>query len=320
MISPYVSMHYTLYHHQSPPPTSRPALPKLIQYTPAAPNILLTARMISWRIICATAVFSRTVQSLQQSVLISSRRFGTKRIYHFIEKNQIRESLTTRHSHAYRNIEDKTRVWVKNVIVGLNFCPFAEKPIKEERMQILVVDGDRHSSFEIKEKILREMLQMKENPGTILIVAPDFYPDDFIGFLEFIATDLEDGIMKDYDLHGIIQIAPFHPRFMFDESKEDDVDNYTNRSPYPTFHLLKEEEVTRAVESIGGDSSKVWKRNVRFLRNLEKQLGRESVEAIIRGEEVLGAREIMRGENVSRSIDDDIFYERLGNNGVKKPD
>lgn len=284
--------------------------------------------MFHWGVVCATAVCSRTVHAVSVSSRLcfvwgSMRHFGTRR-HKFPGEEWQRQSLepkTAMCSHIHADIEENIWAWLKNVIVGLNFCPFAEKPIKEKRMQILVVDGDLHSSFEIREKILQEMLRMKDNSGTTLVVAPDFYPDDFVGFLDFIATDLEDGIMEDYDLHGTIQIAPFHPCFMFDESKENDVDNYTNRSPYPIFHLLKEEEVTRAVESIGGESTIIWKRNVRFLGNLEEQLGRENVEAVMRGEEVPGVKQILRGEIFSRSVDEDnIFYKRLGNNGAKKLD
>jgi len=83
-----------------------------------------------------------------------------------------------------------------------------------------------------------------------------------------------------------VKIAPFHPLFEFSGSGIESVDNLTNRSPYPTFHILREEEVSTAVRKIGGDSSKIWQRNVSLLQTFEEELGREKTEMIMRGEKV----------------------------------
>lgn len=98
-----------------------------------------------------------------------------------------------------------------------------------------------------------------------------------IGFIEVLEDMLENN-----SLVGIIQVVPFHPEFVFQGSDAGAVDNFTNRSPFPIVHILREDEVSRAVDSIGGDSSIIWKRNVQLLNNLEKCMGRERMEKLIR--------------------------------------
>ena len=188
----------------------------------------------------------------------------------------------------------------------MNFCPFAEKPLKKEKLSVIEFEGGNNDDEELCQIMLEEMMRLKDESGTSLIVAPKFFPDDFISFLSFI-TEVESTVMEDFELHGIIQIAPFHPNFCFDGNDIDDVDNFTNRSPYPTFHLLREDEVSRAVDSIDGDSGKVWKRNVRFLHNLESNLGRHNVEKAMNGEYVHGIEDILR----DTKIDINSFYERM---------
>ncbi|KAL7485463.1 LOW QUALITY PROTEIN: hypothetical protein ACHAW6_011060 [Cyclotella cf. meneghiniana] len=88
---------------------------------------------------------------------------------------------------------------------------------------------------------------------------------------------LEEDMMEENDnLRGVEQITPFHPLFQFEGSGS--VDNYTNHSPYPMFHILRENEVSKAVDKLGGDASQVWKRNVGLLENMEMKLEREVVE------------------------------------------
>merc|ERR1712238_479258 len=91
----------------------------------------------------------------------------------------------------------------------------------------------------------------------------------------------------------ITQIAPFHPMFEFSGSTSRGIDNLTNRSPYPMFHILREVEVSSAVDKLGGDSGKVWQRNISLLNKFKDELGREKTERIMRGEKVDGMEEII---------------------------
>ena len=91
---------------------------------------------------------------------------------------------------------------------------------------------------------------------------------------------IDQGLLEDNDLVGVLQVAPFHPLFQFEGSDVDSPDNWTNRAPYPLFHVLREDEVERAADSLEGDASRVWKRNVGLLDALQEALGSVGVERI----------------------------------------
>jgi hypothetical protein len=103
------------------------------------------------------------------------------------------------------------------------------------------------------------------------VIAPDYHPESFVDFLSLCAT-MEEDILPEYpELQQSVQIAPFHPLFEFADSNG--VDVWTNRSPYPILHILREQDVSIAVEKLQGDASKVWGRNIKLLRDLEVALG-----------------------------------------------
>jgi len=187
-----------------------------------------------------------------------------------------------------KEIEEKTWDWVERIVVGWNLCPFAAKPWRRGRIRLVVIQGSD------EEKVLdmtqRECLHRSEMPGTTLVVMPDFYPDDFMGYLDC-ANWLSEERLPELELDGIIQIATLHPRFQFGDS-ENALDDYTNRSPYPIFHILREDEVTQATKKLGGDASKVWKRNVNLMRTLGEQLGSEAaLETAIRNKQQHNSQE-----------------------------
>lgn len=191
-------------------------------------------------------------------------------------------------------IKEATLDWIKNVVIGLNLCPFAEKPLRENKLKVSVVRGD--SEEIVAAAVVYELISRSDekHEGTTVVVAPEFYPDDFERYMNLV-QHIEDDVMEEHDLHGLVQIAPFHPKFEFSGSGNDGVDNYTNRSPYPMFHILRENEVGLAVDKLGGDASKVWSRNVDLLEGIDKKFGREDVKKIMRGGEVLdGLKDLLR--------------------------
>jgi hypothetical protein len=112
------------------------------------------------------------------------------------------------------------------------------------------------------------------SPTTTLIVCPECYPDDFLSYLN-IVHDIEDMIEDNDAYTGVVQLASFHPQYCFDgSSATTDPDNCTNQSPYPTFHLLREVDVSHVVDTAlpNQDSSVVWSRNVDLLRTLHEEL------------------------------------------------
>jgi len=198
-------------------------------------------------------------------------------------KDNVESSL---HS-AEHIIESQTMEWIRSKIIGLNLCPFAERPIKTNNLSIHIVRGDDHE--EISNEVLEVMLMQQDEPGTSIVIAPDYYPHDFERYLSMIQF-LETRVMVAYELHDDIQIAPFHPEFMYDNMDDDSthttslppIEVATNRSPYPMFHILKVDDVAKAVGKLGGDPGKVWRRNAKLLNNLEKRLGRPGAFSFLR--------------------------------------
>ena len=99
---------------------------------------------------------------------------------------------------------------------------------------------------------------------TTLLIHP-WVLNDFIEFNEFLGVC--DAAVADLELEGELQVASFHPQYQFADTQPEDIDNYTNRSPYPMLHLLRESSVERAVAAVG-DTDEIYLRNIRTLRQL----------------------------------------------------
>ncbi|ACI65320.1 predicted protein [Phaeodactylum tricornutum CCAP 1055/1] len=180
-----------------------------------------------------------------------------------------------------REIDAQTRVWLQRVVIGMNLCPFAERPMKEGKLKIEVVRG--RDEQVIVSVVLQELLERVAEPGTTLVVCPDLHPTSFESFLEVVSM-IDNGLIPDHqELVDTVQVAPFHPLFQFEGSDNDAVDNWTNRSPYPMFHILREDEVSKAVDLLQGDAGKVWRRNVNLLTAMEEELGTVTVEELMTG-------------------------------------
>ena len=159
-----------------------------------------------------------------------------------------------------------TRRWIEKAVIGLNLCPFAKAVYVKNQVRI-VVSRARHLDAFLDE-LDRELLLLRDTPAeqidTTLLVHPSLFPD-FEVFNDFL--NVVDDVVAEHELEGVIQVAPFHPAFQFDGTALDDVTNNTNRAPYPTLHLLREESVERAAES-GDDADTIVERNQQRLREL----------------------------------------------------
>ena len=176
-------------------------------------------------------------------------------------------------------MEEETRNWVNRVVVGLNLCPFAARPIKDHQLYVNVIRGDDEEH--ILQQILAQSLVFTQEklPGTALLVCPDLATNDFDKYLDFLSL-VTDGLLEDYDLVGKIQVVGFHPLFEFATEEEDQDNNssnsskmefWTNRSPYPMFHILQESDVSNAVKIMKGNTDRVWQRNVKLLQSLQEK-------------------------------------------------
>ncbi len=159
-------------------------------------------------------------------------------------------------------IIEQTKTWVTNVVVGCNFCPFAARELKKGSIHYEVLEAaDTHS---VLAAVVSAMQQLDKDPGieTTLLILPGSF-ESFDEYLDLV-EDAEE-ILEEEGYEGVYQLASFHPQYLFAGSEPSDAANYTNRSPYPMLHLLREETVSKAVDSYP-DIDEVPNRNVAFAR------------------------------------------------------
>ncbi|MFN3860942.1 MAG: DUF1415 domain-containing protein [Roseateles sp.] len=159
-----------------------------------------------------------------------------------------------------------TRDWVVKAVIGLNLCPFAKAVHVNQRIRYVVSDATEPEA--LLKDLAHELLALNradpEEVETTLLIHPQVLTD-FLDFNDFL--DAADALVEELKLDGILQIADFHPDYQFDGSAPDDIGNYSNRSPYPTLHLLREDSITRAVESMP-DTAAIFEGNLDTLERL----------------------------------------------------
>jgi hypothetical protein len=160
----------------------------------------------------------------------------------------------------------ETRAWVRHAVIGLNLCPFARAV--DVKDQVRYVFSDATDAETLLATLMVELQRLAdadpELVDTTMLIHPRVFADfeDFNDFLE-----LADAAVEDLDLAGVLQVASFHPRFQFADTEPDDITNATNRSPYPTLHLLREESVDRAVAAFP-EAEAIFERNMATLEKL----------------------------------------------------
>ena len=165
-------------------------------------------------------------------------------------------------------VQDTVR-WLERAVIGLNLCPFAKSV--HAKGQIHYAVSRATDGRELLQDLQRELEALAEASAeqrdTTLLMAPLAMPD-FLDFNDFL--ELADELVEAMDLAGILQVASFHPRFQFDGTLADDVSNCSNRAPYPTLHLLREESIDRAVE-VFPEAEEIFERNIEVLERLGMQ-------------------------------------------------
>ncbi|HEY9106702.1 MAG TPA: DUF1415 domain-containing protein [Roseateles sp.] len=166
----------------------------------------------------------------------------------------------------HQQIINDTRDWVVKAVIGLNLCPFAKAVHVNERIRYVVSDATEPEA--LLQDLARELLALNradpDEVDTTLVIHPNVLTD-FLDFNDFL--DSADALVEELKLDGVLQIADFHPDYQFADSEPDDIANYSNRSPYPTLHLLREESITRAVESMP-DTASIYENNLETLDRL----------------------------------------------------
>lgn len=159
-----------------------------------------------------------------------------------------------------------TRRWLERAVIGLNLCPFAKAVHVKQQIRYSVSFAATPEG--LLADLEREMaLLATVDPAridTTLVIVPGMF-DEFLDF-HFFLTEA-DALLKRMELSGVLQIASFHPQFEFAGNTPDDIANHTNRSPFPTLHLLREASIDRAVAAFP-DASIIYERNIETLERL----------------------------------------------------
>lgn len=158
------------------------------------------------------------------------------------------------------------RTWLERAVIGLNLCPFAKSV--HVKAQIRYVVSPARTDTALLDDLERELTLLAGTPAaevdTTLLIAPHALGnfDDFIRFL-----DLAEVVLRTHGLNGILQIASFHPDYVFAEAEPDDIANCTNRAPYPILHLLREDSLARATAAFP-DAAEIYERNIETMHKL----------------------------------------------------
>ena len=159
-----------------------------------------------------------------------------------------------------------TRRWVERAVIGLNLCPFARVPFVQQRLHFRV--SHARSEDALLDDLRDELVALHgADPlirETTLLIHPGVLTE-FLDYNDFL--DTADAAVLALGLEGELQVASFHPDYRFADTSADAVENCTNRSPYPTLHLLRESSIERALEAMV-DTDDIYRRNIETLRHL----------------------------------------------------
>lgn len=144
-------------------------------------------------------------------------------------------------------ITEQVNQWLNDVVIGLNLCPFAAKPQRNKQIKIYVSEASQEEA--LLEDILSQLMELDATPAeeleTTLVVVPNML-NDFYDYNLFI--DWVEALIRQQNWEGVFQLATFHPDYCFGGTDPEDDENLTNRSPYPVFHLIREESMEKVLK------------------------------------------------------------------------
>jgi hypothetical protein len=156
------------------------------------------------------------------------------------------------------------RSWVETVVVGLDLCPFAGRELRQERIRFIVTPATTEAELLASLQTELELLDANPAIATTLLIHPRVL-QDFADYNQFLET--ADELLRALDAEGIYQLASFHPHYQFAETAAADVENYTNRSPWPMLHLLREQSLESGIANYP-DTDGIPLRNMAQMKRL----------------------------------------------------
>ncbi len=168
---------------------------------------------------------------------------------------------------------DATRCWVEQVVVALNLCPFAKRELVKERVRFVVSPATTED--ELLADLTAELahLNANESTETTLLIHPHVLTE-FAQYNDFLGA--ADDLLFHLGFEGVFQVASFHPDYQFGGTAQQDAENYTNRSPFPMLHLLREDSLTVAIDNYP-DVEQIPQRNI----DLMNDMGAEALRTLL---------------------------------------
>ena len=161
-------------------------------------------------------------------------------------------------------IEQQTRQWLEEVVIGLQLCPFAKAPFQKEQIRFLV--SQANSEEELIEELIEECRHLDEDikTETTLIICARLL-NDFFDFCQFL--NWANSTLKSNQWQGVYQLANFHPHYIFSGCEYNDLQNLTNRAPFPILHLLREKTLSDMLEKYP-EPELIPKKNIEKMQQL----------------------------------------------------
>ena len=175
---------------------------------------------------------------------------------------------------AHQDVVDNTRQWLDQMVVGLNLCPFSPSVIAQDQVYYAICDAT--TDVELKQFYVDELQRLlgadEHDIATSLLMFTQGLEefDDYLALLDWFQQLLEQAELTEH-----VQLASFHPQYQFEGVAADDLSHFTNRSPYPTIHLLRQDQMTKVLAHVS-DPEKIYIDNIKTLN----KLGRQQVEAL----------------------------------------
>lgn len=163
-----------------------------------------------------------------------------------------------------KEVVESTRKWVESVVIELNLCPFAKRELMQDRVRFTVSEATTEEQLLAALQRELELLGSNAQIETTLLIHPEVL-QDFYDYNQFL--DFSDRLLVEMKLAGVFQIASFHPAYQFGGTEPDDAENFTNRSPYPMLHILREASLERAIAGYP-DIDQVPIRNIEHMNSL----------------------------------------------------
>lgn len=171
------------------------------------------------------------------------------------------------------DVIEVVRCWIETFVIEFNLCPFVKSELVNNRVRFAVTEADSEEQLLATLQTELEILNNDVSVETTLLIHPQVL-QDFYKYNEFLSV--ADSLLVEMKLEGVYQIASFHPDYQFGGTDPDDVENYTNRSPYPILHLLREDSLEKAIAKYP-EVDQIPIRNVELMLSM----GRDNLKAMV---------------------------------------